>query len=86
MNISKPEQRTLHVLARGGAILVDKDERGKVVSINCASREGWTLADCTLAIFKRMRRRRLIASKNGGPYVITRLGRRSVRGQLDNRT
>ena len=26
-----------------------------------------------------------IASSNGGPYRITLLGRRSVRGQLDNR-
>ncbi|MEM9495392.1 MAG: YjhX family toxin [Pseudomonadota bacterium] len=85
MNISKAEQRTLHVLARGGAILVEKDDRGKIIDINCATREGWSLADCTLAVFQRMRRRGLIASANGGPYRITALGRRSVRGQVDNR-
>ncbi len=85
MNISKAEQRTLHVLARGGAILFEKDGKGKIVEINCASPEGWTLADCTLDIFAKLRRRRLIASSNGGPYRITQLGRRSVRGQLDNR-
>ena len=85
MNISRPEQRTLHVLARGGAILVDKDERGKITSDNCATREGWTLEDCTLNVFKRLKRRRLIASRNGGPYRITLQGRRNVRAQLDNR-
>lgn len=85
MNISKPEQRTLHVLARGGAILFEKNEKEKIIEVNCASPEGWTLADCTLDIFQRLRRRRLIASSNGGPYRITLLGRRSVRGQFDNR-
>lgn len=85
MNISKAEQRTLHVLARGGAILVEKDESKKVASINCVTREGWTLDDCTMSVFRKLRRRRLIASSEGGPYRITLLGRRSVRAQLDNR-
>lgn len=85
MNISKAEQRTLHALARGGAILVEKDEAGKIIAVNCATREGWTLEDCNLCVFKRLKRRRLIASSNGGPYRATLLGRQSVRAQLDNR-
>lgn len=85
MNISKAEQRTLHVLARGGAILVEKDEKGKIIEVNCATREGWRLGDCTLGVFKKLKRRRLIASAGGGPYRITRFGRISVRAQLDNR-
>lgn len=85
MNISKAEQRTLHVLARGGAILVEKNENGKITAVNCATREGWTLGDCTLGVFKKLKRRRLIASSNGGPYRVTLLGRKSVRSQLDNR-
>ncbi len=85
MNISKAEQRTLHVLARGGAILVEKNDAGKITEINCVTREGWTLADCSLGVFQRLKRRRFVASSNSGPYRITLLGRRSVRGQLDNR-
>ncbi|MBI1391224.1 MAG: hypothetical protein GC152_00655 [Alphaproteobacteria bacterium] len=85
MNISKAEQKTLHVLARGGTVLVEKDDRGKIVEINCVTRDGWTLADCTLGVFNKLRKRRLIASSGGGPYGITRAGRAAVRPQLDNR-
>ena len=85
MNISKAEQRTLHALARGGGILVEKNEAGKIFRVNCVTREGWTLDDCTFDVFQKLRRRRLIASINSGPYRVTRLGRISVRSQLDNR-
>lgn len=85
LNISKQEQRTLHVLARGGSIVVEKDERGKIVAVNCVSPEGWTLSDCTLKIFRRLKKRGLIASTGGRPYQVTYLGRVSVRSQLDNR-
>jgi uncharacterized protein YjhX (UPF0386 family) len=85
MNISKAEQRTLHALARGGAIIVDKDDRGKIIAVNCATREGWSLDGCTLAVFAKLRKRRFIASVNGGPYRITYDGRIAVRPQLDNR-
>jgi uncharacterized protein YjhX (UPF0386 family) len=85
MNISKAEQRTLHALARGGAVLVEKDARGKIVAVNCVTREGWTLEDCTLAVFQRLRKRGLVASTGGAPYRITYDGRLSVRAQPDNR-
>ena len=85
MNISKAEQKTLHVLARGGAILIEKDARGKIVEVNCVTREGWTLEDCTLGVFQRLRRRKLIVSVKGGPYRETLKGRKAVRAQLDNR-
>jgi hypothetical protein len=85
MNISKAEQRTLHALAQGGAILVEKDERGKIAAVNCVTREGSTLADCTLAVFARLKKRGLVASSNSAPYRITYEGRVAVRPQLDNR-
>jgi hypothetical protein len=85
MNISRPEQKTLHCLAQGGAILVEKDARGKIIAVNCVTREGWTLADCNSALFARLKKRRLIASEGGGPYRITHAGRLAVRSQPDNR-
>jgi uncharacterized protein len=85
LNISKAEQRTLHALARGGFIVVEKDERGKIVEALCMTREGWSLSDCTMAIFAKLRSRRLIASSEAKPYRITRHGLEAVRSQLDNR-
>lgn len=85
MNVSKYEQRTLHALAQGGRIVVEKDDQGKIVEIVCFTREGWSLADCTLSIFKKLRSRRLIASRDGGPYHVTRDGLAAVRAQPDNR-
>ena len=85
MNISKREQRVLHALAQGGSIRHVKDEHGRIIAADCLNREGWTLADCTLDLFQRLRRRRFVASEGGSPYRITRLGLKAVRAQLDNR-
>jgi hypothetical protein len=84
MNISKAEQRVLHVLALGGEIRHDFDPRGRIAAVTCWTRDGMVLADLTLPLFQRLRRRGLIASRGGGPYRVTHLGRRSVRGQPDN--
>lgn len=86
MNISKPQQRTLHALARGGRIQLERDGRGRAIAAECVTREGWRLADCTLDLFKLLKRRGLIASRDGGPYQITREGLERLRPQLDNRT
>ena len=85
MNISKAEQRTLHALAQGGSIVVEKDGRGKIASVNCVTRKGWTLADCSVGVFAKLKRRGLIASRAGLPYRITYEGRVAVRPQFDNR-
>lgn len=85
MNISKAEQRTLHALAQGGRIVALRDGGPKIAAIECYNRDGHRLLDCTLATFKRLKQRRLIASSGGAPYRITREGLHAVRGQLDNR-
>lgn len=86
MNISKPQQRTLHALAQGGRIQLERDETGRAVGAECLTREGWRLSECTLELFKTLKRHRLIASREGGPYRITREGLERLRPQLDNRT
>ena len=85
MNISRNEQRVLHVLAQGGAIRFERAENGKITEIICFTRDGHVLADCTMEVFLRLRKRKLIRSRGGAPYRITHLGRLNVRAQLDNR-
>ncbi|WP_321364921.1 YjhX family toxin [uncultured Celeribacter sp.] len=84
MNISRSEQRVLHVLALGGRILHERGEGPKVTSIICVTREGSVLSDCTMSVFIRLRKKRLIESRSGSPYCISKRGRLSVRAQLDN--
>lgn len=85
MNISKSEQRVLHVLAQGGAIRHRRDETGRIVEALCFTRDGFVLADTGLSLFNRLRRRGFIASQGGAPYRVTQAGLRAVRAQLDNR-
>lgn len=86
MNVSKPQQRTLHALAQGGRIVIERDHKGDIVAAECVTRDGWVLSDCDLAVFKSLKKKRLIASKDGRPYQITREGLVNLRSQLDNRT
>ena len=85
MNISKDEQRVLHVLAQGGRILYERATNGRVTEVTCVTRDGMILSNCTLSVFQRLRRRRLVESRFSSPYQISEKGRRSVRAQLDNR-
>lgn len=79
MNISKTEQRMLHVLAQGGRIVHTRDNRGKITQIVCCNRDGFVLADCTMAVFMKLRAKRLISSKQGAPYRVTAKGLAVVR-------
>jgi len=85
MNISKFEQRVLHVLAQGGAIHYERNDNGKIRKVTCFTRDGYVLSDCRIDVFQRLKKRRFIRSKNGQPYRVTRLGITSARSQLDNR-
>jgi hypothetical protein len=86
MNISKLEQRVLHVLARGERIRHARDERGEIADVLCVTQDGHLLSDCTPNLFARLQRRRMIGSSRGQPYRITRQGIEAVRVQSDNRT
>ena len=85
LNISKYEQRVLHALAQGGRIVHRRDETGRIIEADCFTRDGYVLTDCTVPLFRKLKRRGLIASMGGQPYRITRLGLAAVRAQLDNR-
>lgn len=85
MNISRAEHRTLHALAQGGGIILERDDDGRLVSADCITRDGYRLEDCTLAVWRKLKTKGLIVSRNGGPYRVNRDGLSRMRAQLDNR-
>lgn len=84
MDISRAEQRILHLLAQGGRIDIEKDEKRKIVSVACITRDGWRASGLDIELFRKLKRRRSIASSGGKPYRITQRGLELVRSQLDN--
>jgi len=62
-----------------------KDQRGRIDGVQCFNRDGWLLSRCDLLLFKKLKRRKAIASQNGNPYRITRRGLELVRSEFDNR-
>ena len=75
----------LHALAQGGYIQVLRNAKGRLDNIKCFNREGWVMPQCTLLLFKKLRAKGAIISRDGGPYRISRRGLELVRGELDNR-
>jgi len=85
MDISRDEQRILHVLAQGGEIKPVKNERGRIVDVQCFNREGWLMNQCNLTLFRKLKAKRAIKSQRSMPYRITRRGLELVRSEVDNR-
>jgi len=75
----------LHALALGGRITVERAPNGRVTAVTAFTREGYGIDACTLAVFAKLRAKRLIESRGGAPYRISHLGRRHVAARPDNR-
>ncbi len=84
MDISRLEQRVLHLLAQGGRIEIEK-AAGRIVGVVCLTRDGWRYPGVDATLFRKLKRKKAVSSSNGGPYRITRRGLELVRAQLDNR-
>lgn len=74
MNVSRFERRILDMLARGGRIQPEKDDRGKIIDVDFITREGWFMEGTSVDIFKKLRAKKLISSFNGGAYRISKQG------------
>lgn len=85
MDISRTDQRILHLMAQGGWIEIHRDERRKIEKALCFSRDGWLYPGFDIELFRRLKRLRAISSRQGKPYRITERGLRLVRAELDNR-
>ncbi len=84
MDISRSEQRVLHLLAQGGRIEIEKENK-RITTIVCLTRDGWRYPGVDLELFRKLRRKNAVSSSGGGPYRITKRGLELVRSQLDNR-
>ena len=84
MDISRAEQRILHLLAQGGRIEKTRADDNKTLIVECFTRDGWRFPELDLFLFRKLKRKRAIISRNGGPYQITKRGLQLVRSQVDN--
>lgn len=85
MDISRDEQRVLHALAQGGLIKPLKDTKGRIQALELYNRDGWRMPLMPLLLFRKLKRKKAIASVDGQPYRITRRGLELVRSEVDNR-
>ena len=85
MDISRADQRILHIMAQGGRIEVVRDDSRKIEKINFFSRDGWLCPPVNAELFRKLKRLKAIRSVGGKPYQITERGLELVRSQADNR-
>tara|TARA_R110002051_G_C8447021_1_gene456097 strand:+ start:264 stop:521 length:258 start_codon:yes stop_codon:yes gene_type:complete len=85
MDISRAEQRILHLLAQGGRIKLIRDQNRKIEKLQLFTREGWVLSGLDLVIFRKLKQKKAIRSTGGMPYRITERGLALVRSEQNNR-
>ena len=85
MDISRVEQRILHLLAQGGRIEIGRSENNKIETVSCFTRDGWLYPDFGIELFRKLKRLKAIKSSGGHPYRISERGLQLVRSQLNNR-
>ncbi|MBA4785595.1 MULTISPECIES: YjhX family toxin [Pseudorhizobium] len=85
MDISRAEQRILHLLAQGGRIELIRDQNRKIEKLQLFTREGWVLSGLDLVIFRKLKQKKAIRSTGGMPYRITERGLALVRSEQNNR-
>ncbi|CDN53586.1 UPF0386 protein [Neorhizobium galegae bv. officinalis bv. officinalis str. HAMBI 1141] len=85
MDISRAEQRILHLLAQGGRIEITRDDKGKIEKLQLVTREGWAFSGLDLVTFRKLKQKKAIKSQGGRPYRITERGLVLVRAEQDNR-
>jgi uncharacterized protein len=85
MDISRAEQRILHLLAQGGRIELTRDDNRKIEKLQLITREGWAFSGLDLFTFRKLKQKKAIRSQGGKPYRITERGLVLVRAEQDNR-
>ena len=85
LDISRDEQRVLHALAQGGMIKPLKNAKGRINGLELYNRDGWRMPIIDMLLFKKLQRKKAIASQDSQPYRITRRGLELVRSEFDNR-
>jgi len=85
MDISRAEQRILHLLAQGGRIEITRDENRKIEKLQLFTREGWVFSGLDFITFRKLKQKKAIRSTGGKPYRITERGLVLVRAEQNNR-
>lgn len=75
----------LHLLAQGGTIVPLKNPTGRIEQLELYNRDGWRLPMLEPLLFRKLKRKKAIASRSGQPYRITRRGLELVRSEVHNR-
>jgi uncharacterized protein YjhX (UPF0386 family) len=85
MDISRTEQRILHLLAQGGRIEIIRNDNRKIERLQLFTRDGWVFSGLDLVTFRKLKQKKAIRSQGGKPYRITERGLVLVRAEQDNR-